>query len=161
MIKVKFNSNIGIDYFYDIFKKRKIKFPKGYFFARNYSPSHIYLRKPLFVSLISTYLDVYFRDFYSHNDVQYFPLSGKLMKVKGKGFYKNVNSSHTTDAINWIWFLRPALNYVTNLKIHKLTGSGSRLDRLEKEYKQYFDAGLLPNVNDALKDLNTNNKLYA
>ena len=67
---------------------------------------------------------------------------------------------NNTEAINWIWFLRPAINYVTNLKIHKLTGNSSRLDKLEKQYKEQFDVGLLPKVNTVLKELNTNNKLY-
>jgi hypothetical protein len=160
MIKVKYNSNVGIDYFFNIFKRRKIKYPSGYFFARKTRAKNITLEKESYINIISTYLDVFFLDFYSHNNSQYFPLSGEIIKVKGKGFYKNKNNSIQTEAINWIWLLRPALNYVTNLKIIKLKGSNSRLNKLEKQYKELFDVGLLPDVNKALKELNTNNKLY-
>jgi hypothetical protein len=160
MIKVKYNSNFGIGYFFKLFKRRKLKYPKGYFFARKYRSEEVAVEKSVFVNVISKYLDVFFEDFYSHNDDQYFPLSGKIMKVRGKGIYKNKDSYLETESITWIWFLRPALNYVTNLKIHKLTGSTSRLDKFEKKYKEIFDVAVLPSATKTLKELNTNNKLY-
>lgn len=112
------------------------------------------------MALVTSYFDTYFEDFYSHNDAQYFPLSGALTKGKGKGMYKNQKTLNITDAVIWTWYLRPAMNYVLNLKIIKLTGSTSRLNKLEKKYKENFDAGLLPKVTDLLKELNTNDKLY-
>ena len=160
MTKEKYSNRYGINYFWNIFRLRKVQYPKGYFFMKNHSNSNIFLTKPLFRTLVLSYLDVYFEDFYSHNDSQYFPLSGELIKGKGKGFYKNNKSNTVTDSIIWTWYLRPAINYVTNLKIIKLKGSSSRLGVLEEKYKRNFDAGLLPKAKEILKDLNSNDKLY-
>lgn len=119
------------------------------------------LEKPLFRKLVSSFWGYYFSDFYSNTEEQYFPLSGKMMKARGKGFYKTKDSHIITESINWIWFLRPAFNYITNLKIIKLKGPNKRLDKLEKAFKENYDVGLLPDSIAVLKEFNENNKLYA
>ena len=160
MTKAKFSNNIGIDFFYKLFRLRKITYPKGYFFFRKYSTARGKVKFDLFKKLILTYQNIYFDEFYTHNNIQYFPLSGKIMKVKGKGVYKNQNKITKSTPINWIWFSRPAFNYVTNLSIHKLAGGTSRIYKLETAYKENFDVGLLPNCKTVLRELNINNKLH-
>lgn len=160
MIKVKYNSNIGIKHFYNIFKSRKKRYPKRYFFSSDDSYKKIYTEPIFFKKIIGTYFDIFFEDFYSHNDPQYFPLSGEIIKARGKGFYKNKTSYTKTESIIWIWFLRPAMNYVTNLKIHKLQGTTSPVYHLENKYKENYDIGLFPTVNSILKELNSTNKLH-
>lgn len=161
MIKEKFNNKIGINYFYELFKKRKTAYSKRYYFLIGGRTKKIELSKSLFKSLVSTYFNIYFTEFYTSHDDLYFPLSGSLKKTRGKGFYKNQNSAIKTESIIWLWYLRPAFNYVTNLKIIKLKGNTAQITKLENEYKEMNDVGLLPNVISELTTLNNKNKLYA
>jgi hypothetical protein len=161
MTKEKYSSNVGIDEFFKLFEKRRTKYPKGYYLAEKHKKKNIPLDKPLFKSLVVSYFGFYFKDFYSKAEELYFPLSGKLMKTKGKGFYKNKNSCINTESVNMTWFERPALNYVRNIKLIKLSGSTSRLKKIEKEYKEMYDVGLLPATNKTLQELSKNNKLHA
>lgn len=161
MIKEKYNNNYGIDYFYDLFKKRNAYYPKSYFFFMGGRTRKVLLEKKLFKKIILSYFDIYFKEFYSHTDEQYFFLSGKLTKARGKKVYKNPNGINQTESILWVWFLRPAYNYVSNLKIIKLKGTNRRVEKLEKQFKETFDVGLLPEINTLLKSLNNNHKLYA
>lgn len=160
MIKVKYNSSIGIEYFYKLFSNRKHLYPTGYFFDLKPSRKKIEVPRLLFKSIVSGYFDAYFTDFYSHSNEQYFPLSGKMVKARGKNFFKNKNSSIVTECVTWTWFLRPAMNYFSNIRLNKLTGSTSRVAVLERSFKGNFDVALLTKATDILKEKNINNKLY-
>ena len=104
MIKEKFSSNIGLDFFYKKYNRLKIKYPKTFFFNLKTRKRKLYVSKQLHQNIICNYLDVYFKDFHEDNRTMYFPLSGKLQKAKGKSFYKNKNNIVRTESIVWIWF---------------------------------------------------------
>ena len=109
--------------------------------------------------IVKTYLDIYFKDFYKSKEPFYFPLSGEIVKVKGANFLRKKSESVVTDVINWVWYLRPAFNYFSNIKIIKLRGN-SKITSLEKQYKEDNDVALLMDTSKFLEQLNLNNKLY-
>jgi len=160
MIKVRYNSNIGLNYFYDIEKGRKAEYPSGYFFWLKPSRKKIRISKTLYRRIIGSYFKNYFSDFYSHKKVQYFPLSGKLYKVKGNLFYSKGKERVISESINWIWFLRPAMNYMSNIKITKTKGSNSLLGKLERKFRENFDVQGLRVTRALLVQLINNDKLY-
>ena len=159
MIKETYNDNIGISYFYKLYKKLNITFPKGYFFNLKTRRKRIAIDRKLFKNITRTYFNIYFTDFYNSSKSTYFPLSGELTKAKGKKFFKNKNHNIKTESINWIWTLRPALNYFTNIRILKMKGM-SKITSLEEEFKLNNDVELLEDTLVLLKKLDSNHKLY-
>ena len=135
MIKAKYSNNVGIDYFYEKFKKGKHFFPKHFFFGLKTLKKKVPVDEKLHMRIVKTYLDIYFKDFYKSKEPFYFPLSGEIVKVKGANFLRKKSESVVTDVINWVWYLRPAFNYFSNIKIIKLRGN-SKITSLEKQYKE-------------------------
>lgn len=159
MIKEKFNSNdvLGIDYFYDLFLKKKLKFPKQFFFNIKTRKKTLPVEQKLHKQIISTYFDNYFFDLYHSNSILYFPLSGKLALNKGKHFFKNPNNrNNNARSIVWTWFERPSFAYFLNVKLLKLKGSTSKLNKMDEEYRQNNEVEELDNNRIFLKK----NKLY-
>lgn len=153
---------LRLDYFHNLFVERKRIYPVSYFLFATYTrKKHIKLHKTLFRKIISTYLNVYFNEFYYSNKPKYFMLSGVLDKVKGssiiinskKGIFKESNS------IGWIWYLRPSVSFVSNVRLIKLKGSTSRLNKLEKKYILNNDIALLSPINKAIAKIIKQNKL--
>lgn len=161
MIKTTYNSNKGVYYFFHLFDKRKLTFPKAYFLGVKSRKKTLPVSEKLWKDVISTYFDTYFEDFYQKKEPMYFPLSGKLKKVKGKGFYKKtMEKLEVTESVIWVWYLRPALNYVTNIKLLKMNGTTSRVYKLDTEFKEVTDMDKMDNFKEVLKELNINEKLY-
>jgi len=160
MIKVQYNSNIGINEFYEIQEKRRDKYPSRYFFWLNPSTKKIKIGRILYRKIIGSYFENYFKDFYSHKAVQYFPLSGKIYKVKSNKFYSKGQKKSITEAINWVWFLRPAMNYASNIKLIKTKGSSSLIGRLENEFRSVFDVQSLRGTKPLMIQVINNDKLY-
>jgi hypothetical protein len=160
MIKVQYNSNTGITEFFEIQEKRRDKYPTRYFFWLKPSTKKIKVEKVLYRKIIGSFFENYFRDFYSHRTVQYFPLSGKLYKVKSNKFYSKGQLKNITEAIDWIWFLRPAMNYASNIKIIKSKGSNSLVGKLENEFRDLFDVQSLRRIKPLTIQIINNDKLY-
>lgn len=161
MIKTTYNNNKGIFYFFNLFNSKKLTFPKAYFFGVKSRKKKLPVSEKLWTGIISTYFDTYFDDFYKSDKPMYFPLSGKLKKVKGKGFYKqSMESLKVSESIIWLWYLRPAFNYVTNIKILKAAGSNGRVYKLDTAYKEDNDMSKMEDFKKSLKELNINQKLY-
>lgn len=159
----KDNEVLRLKYFYDLFLKRKRLYPTSYFlFPLNTRKKKIPLDKLLHKKIIQTYLDIYFNDFYNKKSPIYFLLSGKLVKVKGSKFILNKKKGIFREAksIGWIWYLRPSLPYISNIRLIKLKGSTSRLNKLEKRYHVDNDVDLLKPYNKAYRDLLNSNKLF-
>lgn len=154
---------LRLSYFYDLFLKRKRLYPTTYFlYPLHTRKKTVSLDKLLFKKIIQTYLNIYFNEFYSEKKPKYFMLSGELKKVKGsriliskkKGIFKE------TKSIGWIWYLRPSLPYISNIRLIKLKGSTSRLNKIEKSYHIDNDVDLLKPYNKAYRELLETNKLF-
>jgi hypothetical protein len=152
MTKTTYNDNevIRFKYFYDLFLKRKRLYPSSYFmFVTKTRKKQLPLEKKLFKKIISTYLDIYFNEFYFEEKPKYFMLSGELDKALGartainskKGIFREINS------IGWVWYLRPSIPFVSNIRLIKLKGSTSRVGKLEKKYCEKKDIAVLTPIN--------------
>lgn len=157
MTKEKYN-RFGFEYFWNAFQKKKRKYPKSYFFGLKSRKQTLPVERSLYKKIIATYFQLYFNDFYTRMEPMYFPLSGELTKSKGKSFFKHKiqRYSRPQTSINWIWYLRPKLNWMANMAIIKLKGSTSRIGALEKTMKESFDLSLFPDLKTTLQTL----KLY-
>lgn len=151
MTKEKYSHNYGIKHFFEYFKKRKVKFPKTYFFNVKTRKKTLEVDFTLFKKTIATYLDFYFQDFYQNEESQYFFLSGKLEKARCKGVYKNSTETILTQPVCWVWTDRPSFSFCQNVKLTKLAGSNGKVYKLDKKYKRNFDSGILPSVGQRLK----------
>jgi len=147
-------------YFYHLYRKAKLTFPKGFFFGLKTRKQKVEVSRVLYTEIILTYLDLYFKDFYETREPCYFPLSGKLMKSKSRSLFRKKSSSAVTEGINWIWFERPGLNYYTNLCLIKLKGGTGRVNALETEYRLNNDVSFLKATTPILQELDLNHKLY-
>jgi hypothetical protein len=117
---------------------------------------------PLYKKVVSTYLDIYFNEFYYINRPKYFPLSGKLKMAKGKGFFRNNKTQlhHMSRSIVWIWYERPSFAYFANIRILKLKGSTSRVGKLDRNFKTDNDVELLQTHHKVLQELKYNDKFF-
>ncbi len=158
MIKEKSNNNnrIGINYFEDLFLKRKRLYPRNYFsFPIDGRKHKIPLPKGLFRKTIKTYLNIYFGELYYHDTPKYFPLSGLIKKVKGSRFFINSIRGiiHKSRSVTWLWYLRPSISYFANVRLIKLNGSSSRVLKLDNSYKLNRDVELLPFFRSEMKEV--------
>lgn len=152
------DKKIGLNFFYNLFLKRKRLYPVRYFLnqidTRKYT---IPLPKKKFKSIVSTYLDVYFGELYYENKPKYFLLSGMIVKTKSSTKFFNGEASRT---INWIWYLRPSISYFANIKLIKLKGSTSRVWKLDKLFKKNNDIDIMQSTKLKLVELKIKNKLF-
>jgi len=153
---------LRLKYFYKLFVKRKRLFPSSYFLFPTYTRKKtLPVEWPLFKNIVSTYLDVYFNEFYFDDTPKYFILSGKLQKGRGarnvinskRGIFKESNS------IGWIWFLRPSISFMSNVRLIKLKGKTSRVNKLDKKYCENKDVNVLIPVRELMTKLIEQNKL--
>ena len=152
-----------IDYFYELFAETKKLFDVVYFFfpIKTYKKK-IPLPRVLHNKIISTYLNVYFNEFYYEKKPKYFMLSGKLMKAKSpphlvsleNGTFKELNG------ISWIWFDRPSETFHANVKLVKLKGSTSRVGKLDKKYKEENDLETLVSIKSVLGKMKQQRKFF-
>lgn len=153
----------GLGYFWQIFCQDKKLYPTSYFFfPLKTRKEKIPLTKVFYKKIIQTYLDIYFNEFYSENKPKYFMLSGELIKVRGNsiiGDRKN-DTFKEIKSIGWIWYFRPSLPYISNIKIIKLKGSTSRLNKIEKRYHLSNDIGTLRPCRKVYRELLETNKLF-
>lgn len=159
MTKAKSNSrnNIRFNYFVELFIKSKRSFPISYFLFNTGSRKKMQtVSKKLFENIITTYLDVYFNEFYYHDKPKYFPLSGEIVKTAGRAIPENKFER----CLTWIWYLRPTETFFSNVRLGKLKGSYTKLDKLDRNYKIDHDIAVLPVYRTVLNDLRNNNKLY-
>lgn len=162
MIKEKFNNNVlGLKYFYNLFAKSKRYFPTFYFmFPIKTRKKKLLVEWNLYRKIIETYLDIYFNEFYYFKSPKYFLLSGNLMKVKSKSFFKNKTGNHQGRNVIWIWYNRPSFAYFSNIRILKLKGSSSKVGRLDRNYKIDNDVELLESYHSALQKMKEPNKFF-
>jgi len=159
MIKAKSTNDrttLGIKYFYELFLKRKRLYPISYFlFPIKTRKKSIPLPDKLFKNIISTYLDIYFKEFYFHDTPKYFPLSGLIKKTKGKRFYANMNRGivNRGRGITWLWYFRPSIAFFSNIRLLKMNGSTNRVLALDKKYKENKDVELLPNARSEMREV--------
>lgn len=164
MIKERFNSNVlRLKYFYDLFAKRKRLFPTFYFpFPIKTRKKKLLVKWDLYKRTVETYLDIYFREFYYNDTPKYFPLSGKLVKAKGKKFTLNEkpNIHHDKRGIVWIWYNRPSLAYFSNIRLLKLKGSGRKISKLDENYRINNDVEVLESHHVTLRNMKHANILF-
>lgn len=154
---------IRLKYFYNLFVKRKRLYPSSYFlFVTNTRKKSLPLERPLFKKIISTYLDIYFNEFYYEDKTKYFMLSGQLEKAKGSPIIINSKKGifNESNSIGWVWFLRPSIPFSSNLKLIKLKGSTSRVGKLEKKYCERNDFALLSPINKVMARIVKHKKLF-
>lgn len=154
---------IRLDYFYKLFVKRKRLYPTSYFLFPTFTKKQkLPLEKSLFKKIVSTYLDIYFNEFYFQKKPKYFILSGELDKALGarkiinakKGIFKELNS------VCWVWYLRPSIPFNSNIRLIKLKGSNSRVGKLDKQYCINNDIAILKPINKIMGEIIKNNKLF-
>jgi len=165
MNKAKSNNKktIGINYFYELFLKRKRLFPVSYFFfPLKTRKKKIPLEKKLFKKIVKTYLNIYFNEFYYEDTPKYFMLSGMIKKTKGtKSIIRKKNKPATEfNSVCWVWFFRPSITYFSNVRILKLRGTSGKLIKLDSDYKLRKDIHLLEKTNVVIRELKENNKMY-
>lgn len=150
-----------LNYFFDLFLKRKKLYPASYFlFPTHTRKKKLPVSKKLFKSTIQTYLDIYFEDFYNRPEPIYFMLTGKLVKAHGESIdFKNGNFNKT-QSIGWIWYLRPFLSYCSNIKLLKLKGSTSRVNKLDKKFQSEHDVFAMETVSQVTYRLTEQNKRF-
>ena len=157
------DESLRLNYFYGLFLKRKKLFPTSYFMFPVFTrKKKIPLEKTLYKKIINTYLDIYFNEFYFADVPKYFMLSGMLMKVKGSRFIinKKKGSLHQDRSIGWVWYLRPSLAYISNIRLIKLKGGTGKVNKLDATYKKNKDVEMLSSTNRFREQLMNDNKLY-
>lgn len=165
MSKAKSKNN-GIKtttFFYNLFLKRKRVFPTSYFlFPTRTRKKELTVPKSLWLTIIQTYLKIYFNEFYFNDTPKYFPLSGLLMKVKGAGLFinKKKGTFRESRSLTWIWYDRPNIAYSSNVRLLKMAGGTSRVRKLDNNYRIDNDIELLTPCSVALDELRTTNKFF-
>lgn len=148
--------------FFEIFEKRKLKFKKSNFhYNLNTRKQNITVDKKLYNSIMKTYFSIYMNELYYYNQPKYFFLSGFLEKGKVKKFF-NVQYDKIGDSmgVGIVWFLRPSLSYLTNIKFRKYNSTYSYLRKIELRFKLHFDVNKLKNMKEVLKQKGVTKQLY-
>lgn len=157
------NKVLKIYDFYLLFLKTKRLFDVVYFFFPiNTRKKKIAISRPLHKKIISTYLDIYFNEFYYQKRPKYFMLSGRLMKAKSIKHIVHLENGtfKESNGISWIWFNRPSEAFHSNVKMVKMKGSTSRVGRLDKKYKEDNDLETLETTKSVLDRLLKQRKFF-
>lgn len=164
MIKAqsKDNEKKNLRYFFKKFADLRIKFPSVLFKGLTTRKKSLPVPYKIYKHTIISYLDSYFEDLYNLKGDMYFPISGRIRLAKGSQFFVNSKrkTQYNSRSIVWVWFQRPALAYFSNIRLIKMKGRGSKVDKLDKDYKENKDVELLPLVNYLLNELVTTKQLF-
>jgi hypothetical protein len=150
---------VGWQYFRDLYFKKKTLYPTTYFLFPTFtSKQKIELPKQMHKEIMNSFFDAYFEEFYYYDTPKYFPLSGRLIKGRGKPVPRP--DGIIGIGVNWTWYERPAIQYFANLMIFKLKGGGRKVGKLDKKYKLNNDIGVLELAKVQIRRLNELNKLF-
>lgn len=152
--KAKDFYTLKYNYFFNEFKKRKLKFDKKTHF--NYkiktSKRKIEVEEKLHKEVIMKYFDIYFKELYFVDKPKYFFLSGKVEKGQTKKyFHYKMNQIQESVGIGLVWFERPSLSYLTNVMMRKAMSPLHRLKKLEVMYRKYNDPNSLKLTKEILE----------
>jgi len=89
-------------------------------------------------------------------------LSGLLVKAQGRpniGLTK-YGTIKTGNGISWIWYNRPSQAFFSNVKLVKLKGSNSKLNKIDRNYKEEHDIKLLQGVKSTLENIRQQYKFF-
>ena len=162
MAKAKSAGNtiiLGYQYFRDLYLKKKILYPTTYFLFPTFtSKQKIHLPDRMHNEIMLSFFSAYFEEFYYYGAPKYFPLSGTLVKGRGK---PAVHKSGTLGVgVNWIWYDRPSLQYFSNIKLMKRKGSGRKVEALDHKYKLNNDIDILERSTSILYRFKNLDKLF-
>lgn len=147
--------------FFEMFKKRKIKFNKKVHFNTdlNTRKRNVEIDQKLYESILSEYFDIYFKELYFLNGPKYFFLSGFIEKGQTKKyFHYKMDRIQETVGIGFIWYQRPALSYLTNIMMRKAMSPLHKLKKIEVLYRKHNDPNELKKTKDILENKTQVNK---
>lgn len=128
--------------YWELYRKRYFKFPRSFIVKKSKSKTLQTLKKREYVSIVSTYMDVYFNELYYQDEPKYFFLGGLIEKLQGA---KSVFKKRIIHPILLFWYQRPNILFFTDVKISKQNGTTNRIYKLDKKYKEERDIDILKN----------------
>ena len=153
--------------FYGSYLTKHKRYPIGYFNLK-LKRKYYYVSEKLFLKIIKTYFRIYFLEFYSSKYPIYFPFGGMLQKTRSNNYYARIRNPITkqkelkkiSNAIRWVWYLRPSKWYFFRIEIKKLTGTTNIIPKIERVYSQENDKELLPIFTNEIHKLKEKKNLF-
>lgn len=155
MRKVK-KITYGLKHYWNLYRQRKIGFPKKYLSSKNKVYTTRTLTKGEHQQIISKYMDIYFNELYFQDKPKYFPLGGLIEKIQGK---KSIFRNRIVHPILLLWHKRPDILFFANIRLAKQNGSTNRIYKLDQEFKKNNDLDMLKGKN-YIDELVINNEMF-
>lgn len=133
---------LRIDYFYKLYQKEKLRYEPQLFDVKSVTNKKRNKKVDfkMFKTIVSTYLQVYFNELYYRFVPLYFPLGGKMMLTCLSERGVSLNKSR----IGWLWYLRPGMKFNAMCELKKANGTGTRVNKLDKQWSKQFVYDKLP-----------------
>lgn len=152
---------LGIEYFYDLYYKRNVKYPVSSLSNETTAKKRA-LTKKEYKIVLKTYLQHFFKKLYFENKPRYFFFSGLIEKSTHSRVEVFKNVKQVINPIIFTWYKRPSYCFALNVELNKasstnITGGILSLERL---YKKIGDIDMIKHTKDLMKDINDNSKRF-